>query len=97
MAVRSAAPHMCRALRPAEMHRSTECATPASAPPAAWRSTLAALCGALRALLSATSGSEATEPAIGTKRSTCSQLMGERAAEDGAQRALHWRLYLPCQ
>lgn len=95
--MRSAASHMCRALRPAEMQRSTECATPASAPRAAWRSPLAALCGALRAPLPAAPGSEATEPAGAPVFSDWTQLMENRATEEGAQRALHWRLHLPCQ
>ena len=95
--MRSAAPHMFRALRPAETQRSTECAMPASAPRAAWRSTLAPLCGALRATSPVASGSEVTKPAIAPTCSICSQLMEERATEEGAHKALHWRLYLPSQ
>ena len=80
MAVRSATPHMCRALRPAEMQRSTECATPASAPQAAWRSTLAPRCGALWALFPAASGSEAVKPANAPIRSSLQPAYGRGAA-----------------
>ena len=51
------------------------CATPARAPKAAWRTPLAALCGALRAPLAAAPDSEAPEPAGAHVRLTVGHLM----------------------